>query len=165
MAERRQATRRDPIEVEVDDGRIFTAHPLPWLRANELGNEIVRQNVESANDLVSLWMNDADMPQIEMKFKQKISDWGPVIGIAFPDEPLEKWNEPRALGHEELAECVMASLEVNHLEHLKHLVDPNSQTPLTNGGLSSILGEGIGTKTTSTPDSGSTASPEPKPSI
>lgn len=165
MAERRQATRREPIEVETEDGRVFTAHPLSWIEANNLGNEIVRQNVENANDFVRLWMNDADMPQIEMKFQQKISDWGPLVAICFPNEPDEKWHEPRELSSHELADCIIASLDVNHLEHLKHLVDPNSPTPMIPGGTSSSPEpEGNGTKIESIPNSDSTDSIVPTPS-
>lgn len=167
MTERRQAARREPIEIEVADGRVFTAHPLPWMVANDLGNEIVRQNLEAANDLVKLWVNDAGLPEIEMKFQQKISDWQTVLRIAFPDVADEVWRTPRVLSSGECAELLLASLEVNHLEHLKHLVDPNSPTPTMTGGNDSLeaIVAGSGTKIASTPDSASVDSPERIPSV
>lgn len=167
MAERRQAARREPIEVEVADGRVFTAHPLPWMQANDLGQEIVEQNVKSANDLVKMWIDDAGLPEIQMQFRKKIYDWQSVIKIAFPNEPAEKWVEPHALAEEEIAEVVLASVDVNNLGHLRHLVDPNFQPPTNPGGTSSSTEtEGAsGEKTPSTPDSGSPALPEPTPLI
>jgi hypothetical protein len=167
MAERRQAARRDPIEVELQDGRVFIAHPLPWMVANDLGNEIVRQNLEAANDLVRMWISDAGLPELQMQFAKKITDWQTLFKMAYPDEPEEKWNDPKSPGLDESADLILASLDVNHLEHIKHLVDPNFQPPMLPGGAStSTETEGeSGKRTESTPDSGSVDSTEPTPSI
>ena len=165
MAERRQAARREPIETELQDGRVFTAHPLPWMVANDLGNEIVRQNLEAANDLVKLWVGDAGLPEIQMQFEKKISDWKALFVIAYPNEPEEKFNDPQQPSLDESADLILAALDVNHLEHVKHLVDPNYQPPMTPGGIASLATEGeSSTKTASTPDSGSVDSAEAKPS-
>lgn len=166
MPERRQATRREPIEIEVEDGRVFTAHPLPWMQANDLGNEIVKQNMEAANDFVHMWINDEGLPELQMQFQVKIKDWHTPLKMAFPEVTEEQWTEPAVLSADECASLLLASLDVNHLEHIKHLVDPNSPTPTNLGGTAtSPEPEGNGQKTESTADSESTASPEPMPSI
>lgn len=165
MAERRQAARREPIEISTEDGRVFTAHPLPWMQASDLGNNILEQNIQSANELVHLWVNDAGLPELQMKFSQKITDWQTPLRLAYPNEPEEKWHEPFDLSSDELAEILLVALEVNHLEHIKHLVDPNSPTPMKPGGTNtSQATEGNGTRTESTLNSDSPVSAEPTPS-
>jgi len=166
MDERRQATRREPIEVEIDDGRLFIARPLPWLEANDLGNMIVKQNAESFNEFVRLYVSDDGVPQLEAALKQKVNDWTPILRAAFPEDAddNEKWTKPRILTNDECADLVLASLDVNHLEHIRHLVDPNSPTPTLPGGIDTLLSGEDGQKTTSTADSASVDSPEPTPS-
>lgn len=166
MAERRQAARREPIEVELADGRVFTAHPLPWMVANDLGNEIVRQNLEAANELVNLWVNDAGLPQLQMQFAKKISDWKGLFSTAYPNEPEEKWHDPHDPSLDESADLILAALDVNHLEHIKHLVDPNYQPPMNPGGtdISQETEGANGTKITSILDSASVDSVEIPPS-
>lgn len=166
MSERRQAVRKEPIEVVVEDGRMFVARPLPWMQANELGSEIIRQNIENANELVKLWISDAGVPELQMQFQKKITDWHVILKMAFPDVDVELWSTPRVLDESECAEIAMAALEVNHMEHIKHLIDPNSPAPTIPGGTDiSQETEGIGQKTESTADSASVGSPEPTPSI
>lgn len=166
MGERRQATRREPIEVEVADGRVFTAIPLPWMQANDLGNEILRQNQEGTNEFIRMYVNDDGLPQLEMKLKQKIMDWASVLKLAFPSVEDSYWHEPTDLDADQCAQLVLASLDVNHLEHIKHLVDPNSPTPTLPGGMDSSVPGTIqdGPKTVSTVSSDSQVSPEMEPS-
>jgi len=158
MTERRRAARREPIEVEVVDGRVFTSVPLPWMAANDLGDEIIRQNAESVNNSVRLYM-DGNIPQLEAALGVKIKNWKAVLDLAFPND-VETLNT-NPLSPDENAELVLAALEVNHLEHLRPLVDPNSPPPTENGGnepsLAGILTT-IGPKTESTQDSGSEVS-------
>jgi hypothetical protein len=164
MAERRQATRRKPIEVEVEDGRVFTAHPLPWMQANDLGSEIVNQNLENANQLVRMWISDEGLPQLQMQFQKKISNWQSILRMAFPEVSDEMWTTPRVLDESECAELMLAALDVNHLEHIKHLIDPNSPTPTIPGGKSiSLEPEGNGAKIESTADLDSQDSQESTP--
>jgi hypothetical protein len=165
MNERRQATRRTPIEVELEDGRVFTAHPLPWMVANDLGHEIVRQNLEASNDFVKMLINDEGIPQLEMQFAKKINDWNTLLKMAYPDEPDEKIHTPKDPSLDESADLILAALDVNHLEHVKHLVDPNFQPPMNPGGTtSSQETEGAnGAKTGFTPSSDSPVLEEVKP--
>ena len=143
MAERRQAVRREPIETEIDDGRVFVAKPLPWMAAGDLGNEILRQNVESSNELIRMYTDpDSGLPQLEMKLKQKISDWQVPLLLAYPDNKKEDFTEPRILDIDESAALLLAAMEVNHLDHLNHLVDPNFNPPTLNGGIDSSTAEG-----------------------
>jgi len=163
MAERRQAARREPIEVELEDGRVFVAKPLPWMEANDVGNIILQEQAASVNEAVRMYMDD-NVPQLEVSLQLKVVNWQPVLDRCYPDITHEQWSTPAAPTRDECAELVIASLDVNHLEHLRGLVDPNFQTP-TNLGGSDISESGTmttaGQKTTSTPDSSEQALPEP----
>ena len=165
MGERRQVTRNLPIECEVADGRVFIAHPLPWMKANDFGNEVIQQNAAAMNEFVRMWVNDDGLPQLEWQFKAKISDWHSLLKIAFPEVTDKQWSEPRSLDTEECVQLALAACEVNHLEHLKHLIDPNSQTPTIPGGNDTSESAGTnGQKTESTPSSDSSVSVSEKPS-
>mgnify|MGYP003575073192 CR=1 FL=1 len=166
MAERRRATRREPIEVEVEDGRVFVARPLPWMFANDLGDSIIQQNADAVNHTVRLYM-DGDIPQLEASLGVKIKDWQALLKLAYPDD-IDSFTE-KPLDRTDCAELILAALEVNHLDHLKPLVDPNSPSPTTTGGndSSALAGTLLGQKTESTPSSSSedseerTSSPSP----
>jgi len=165
MAERRQAARRAPIEVELQDGRVFTAEPLPWMEANDLGNLILQEQAASANDAVRLYMED-NLPQLEVSLRLKVMDWQPILRKCYPGITDAQWSDPAAPSRDECADLVIASLEVNNLEHLAPLVDPNFQTPTNRGG-SDISESGTmmtaGQKTTSTSESSDADLAEVKP--
>lgn len=171
MAERRRAARREPIEVEVEDGRVFIARPLPWTEASDFANEIMRQSVEVTNDLVRMFTTDAGVPQLEMKARQKLEDWHIPLKMAFPDVADEVWIKPRILDMEECAELLIAACDVNHLEHMKHLIDPNSPTPTLLGGNDSSaegmekVGEKIESTLTSLGPDSTANPPSPSPEV
>lgn len=154
MAERRRAARREPIEVEVEDGRVFVARPLPWMQANDLGDEVIRQNAEGVNNAVRLYMA-GDVPQLEATMGVKIKDWNAVLKLAFPDDIESLQNKPP--NRDDCAELILAALDVNNLEQLRQLVDPNFPAPTTTGGANSSEPEGTspGEKTESMPSSSS----------
>jgi hypothetical protein len=162
MAERRQATRREPIEIELHDGRIFTAEPLDWRRAGDLGNEILRQNADSMNELVRMYVTDDNIPQLELKLRQKITDWDALFTLAFPNNKKEDFWQPRVLDTDEAAALILASMEVNHLSHLNQLVDPNLEPLTPIGGIGSSTESGAqmpGAKTESSLNFSSQESP------
>lgn len=165
MGDRRQVHRREPIEIELDDGRVFTARPLPWLRRNDLGSEILRQNTEAVNDAVRIYTDpDTNILQLEARLQEKIPDpWG-VLKIGYPENKPEDFQE---LDYGELIEVMVAMLEVNQLNHLKQLVDPNFQPPMPDGGMTSSA-EGVpevGPKTESSQNSSSSDSTETQSSL
>lgn len=165
MAERRQAARREPIEVELQDGRVFTAEPLPWMEANDLGNKILQEQAASVNEAVRLFMDD-NVPQLDVTLHLKVNDWQPVLNLAYPKNTLQDWSEPAAPSRDECADLIIASLEVNNLEHLIPLVDPNSQPPTNLGGQgTSESGTEMtaGPKIASIPDSSASVLPELTP--
>lgn len=146
MAERRHVHRREPIEVEVEGIGIFIARPLPWMDRNDLGDEIVRQATESVNQAVRLYTDpELNLPQLEAKLDEKLVDPVAVLKKAFPDAdeslfPMLAWEEMKAI--------IETSLEVNALERLKRLLNPNSPSPVPNGlsPSSPEAGETIGAK-------------------
>ena len=134
MAERRQAHRREPIEVEVRD-RVFTARPLPWLKRNDLGNEIMTQYTELLNSSLAAYKNpETGTPELSLYLQDKVQRPVDIIMLGYPDEDKDWINE---LDYPELLELIFASLDVNQLETLRDLVDPNSQPPTNPGGTSS----------------------------
>ena len=142
MAERRQAHRREPIEIEVRD-RVLEAHPLPWLQRNDLGNELISQYTEMFNSALRSYVDpDTSAPQIENALHDKLTDPITIIKAGLTVYPDEDGKEPyctvedeflQKLEWSELREIIYTILDVNELE-LKPLVDPNSLTPTGSGG-------------------------------
>lgn len=159
MTERRRAVKTEPIVVEVYNGDTFTAQPLYWLDRNELGSEILRQYGDSTNEAIKSFMDESGTPQLSLELNDKLKDPIKVLEMAYPE--VKGWKDKR-LTWPEILELIFASLEVNSLERLKDLVDPNWSAPEKNGGTSS--GEADQTNTQneqSTPDSDSPDSPTP----
>jgi len=156
MGERRQAIRRESIIVEVR-GTDFEAKPLPWLIANELGNEVIRQNAEAANNAVKMYVEeDTNIPQLEAALHRNISDWGKFLCLGYLDNKPDDFKD---FDTDELHELGKAILEVNHFDYLLPLIDPNGASPtLTGGNEATAIGDGP--RMSSLPDSFSTESPE-----
>jgi hypothetical protein len=156
MGERRQVHRREPIEIVLDDGRTFVVKPLPWMQRNDLGSEILRQNTEALNESVRLYMDpELNLPQLEMRLNDKITEPNKILLLIFPDLSVEDFDN---LDFEEITALMLASLDVNHLNHLAPLVDPNSPAPNLIGGITSSeegQTEETGPKIESSPDSSS----------
>lgn len=173
MAERRQAHRRESIEVEVRD-RVLEAHPLPWMKRNDLGNEVMRQYSEVLNSQLRAYTDkslvsgpDGEggfVPQLHLYINDKIQDPESIVQIGYPGVDLEFLH---ILEYAEILELIYASLDVNLLHDLKDLVDPNALAPTTNGGNDSPGMESPPSDTPSqlpTPDSSSQESVEKKSS-
>jgi hypothetical protein len=163
MSERRQVHRREPIIVELDGGREFEARPLPWLKRNELGNEIVTQGVGRVNEFVRMYVEENDVgkviPQLEMTFIDRLSNYPKILQMAYPQYEATLFDD---LSFEEILELIGASLEVNKLEPLRPLIDPNSPSPMETGLPEPSIGEvaEVGPRTLSTVDSSSPVSTE-----
>lgn len=147
MVERRQAQRRQPIEIEVRE-RVVEARPLPWMKRNDLGNEIMRQYSEMLNSTLKSYVEDRTdkpeseepiVPQLEIYLNDKIKDPGAVVRLGYPDYYNTEADDQffDKLDYGEMLDLIYASLDVNHLETLKELVDPNSLAPASSGGPSS----------------------------
>lgn len=154
--ERRQVHRREPIETELDNGEVFVASPLPWMDRNDLGDAIVREGMDAFNEGINLWMDPkTKAPQIEMIFREKIKVPLPILRMMYPGVEDAKYQ---GLVKEELVALMLASTEVNGLQHLNYLIDPNLSTPtLKLGGTPSSETPGVettgGPKIESLPDS------------
>ena len=138
MAERRQAHRREPIEVQVRD-RVLEAHPLPWMKRNDLGNEIMRQYSELLNSSLRAVRGGEDEdapPQLQMYLNDKLTDPVAVLRMGYPRVNFDE-DFFQELDYDEILELIYASMDVNQLDSLRHLVDPNSLTPTNDGGTSS----------------------------
>lgn len=149
MTEKRQAHRREHIEVEVRD-RVLEAHPIPWLHRNDLGNELITQYTDIFNSALKAYVDpETNVPSLESALHDKIKDPISLVikgytrypddGEPYTPEGLEEFLNRLEWG--ELRELIYAALDVNDLVDLKPLVDPNSPTPISNGGTS---GSGTG---------------------
>lgn len=163
MSERRQAFRRDPIEIELEqDGRLISVGPVPWEKRNEIGNEIIKQHTAELNEAVKLFVaEDGQTPQLEAKLANKLTDPFQVLQLGLASDQYEKVVD-RKLYLNQITSLLIAIIEVNELAHLRALVDPNSSSP---GGLGGIISTLIPTeddtqKMESGPDFSPGASPE-----
>lgn len=150
-AERRQAHRRVPILVEVEDGKTFEAHPLPWQDRNDFGNALVQQNAKAANEAVKLYVDpESNIPELTAKLYERAGDPIALLKMAYPKV---KPAEYTGLTWRQLIELLLAALEVNELKHLARLIDPNSQAPIANGGSPLVGEEEVGQRIESLVDS------------
>jgi hypothetical protein len=155
MSERRQAFRRDPIIVVLDENHEVEVAPVTWIQRNDFGDELVRQHVAILNEAVDVWINDTGTPQLALKFSEKFTDPLPLLKTGLPEKTFKELKVEE-LYQNQIIEILLAVLEVNGLEKFKALVDPNLETPTELGGLSSLSQLGTDSNPTeSGPDSSS----------
>lgn len=164
MPERRQAFRREPIEIDLGGEVILSVGPVVWQQRNDFGNEVIRQHVEIINEAVKMYTDpDTGVPQLEAKLGEKFSDPDTLFKLGLDDITYGLLKSLPVLYQNQVVAILLAICEVNELDQLKAMIDPNLTTPTTIGGLltSLISGGPIDTqKTESGPDSSSLESPE-----
>lgn len=162
MPERRQSFRREPIVIVLDDEREVLVAPVPWEQRGDFGNELMRQNAEVINEAIKIWIDpDSGIPQLEAKLQEKFTDAGILLRLGLPEgayDEIKSWP----LYSNQVTDILLAILEVNQLENLRPMIDPNSQAPTQlTGMLSSLLAgatENTGQETASGGDSSSPVS-------
>jgi hypothetical protein len=162
MNDRRQAFRRDPIEVELSPEVIVSIDPIPWEQRNVFGGEVVKQHVDILNESVRLYVDEATgAPQLEAKLEQKFTDPDKLFQLGLLPATYEQVKGMN-LYYNQVVELLLVICEVNDLPQLKAMIDPNSQTPTPLGGiLSDLIAPGDDTqKTESGQDSSSSESTE-----
>lgn len=147
MTERRQAFRREPIEIDLGDAVISVA-PVSWLRRNDFGNEVLRQHSELLNEAVQIYVEesvDTALPQIQARFASKFQDPIILLQYGLAESEFQKVKAiAEDLTFEQIAMILLAICDVNKMEQLRPLLDPNSLTPTPLGGiLSQMAEEGI----------------------
>lgn len=150
MAERRQVARRDPIIIETSQGDVVV-EPLPWMQRNDLGDKILQSYAESINSMVGAMSTDPETGRVSTggaHFDDKAFNWDGIIDLALPSVDRGLIDK---LDITELRTCLLASLEVNKLESLGSMIDPNFQPPSQEGREDQQDGQ----KIISLPDSGS----------
>lgn len=159
--ERRLVHRRTPIVVVLDGGKEFTAKPLPWQKRNDLGQELVRDNVEQTNKQLRMFLDpELSVPQIEAQLNEPLSDYPKFLLLGYENTKREDFDD---CSFGELVELLAAVLEVNELGKMRRLIDPNFQSPTPpTGEISSATGlmEMIGEKMPSLVNSSSSDSTE-----
>ena len=163
MGERRQAFRPDPIEVELSEGEIISVGPVVWTQRNEFGNEVIRQHVEIINEAVKMFVDsDTGIPQLQMKLAEKFSDHRELFRLGLDEETFKRLTVLEPLYQNQIVAILLAICEINELEQLKAMIDPNLMTPTTLSGLLSRAASGVEDtqKTESGPDSSSQESTE-----
>jgi len=159
MTERRQAYRREPIELDLGE-QIISIGPVSWMRRNDFGNEVMRQHSEILNSAVRIYVEETDtdvaIPQMEAKFAEKFSDPYLLFEYGLDADTLSVVRQLE-LTFDQIVAILLAICDVNSMAQLHPLLDPNSLTPTPLGGLlSELTAGGIDTpKTESGPDSSS----------
>lgn len=161
MSDRRQAFAREAIEIDLGD-RVVTVAPVPWVQANDFGNEVVQQNVTILNEVAVIYSApDSDIPQLSMKLAQKWTDPRRLLELGLPAEEFEKIKSV-SLYDNQISAILVAAAEVNGLKQLLPILDPNLESPATLSGLVSALTDTAGEilQNASGADSSSPVSPE-----
>jgi len=164
MTERRQAYRREPIEVDLG-GEVISVGPITWLQRNDFGNEVMRQHTQILNEAVQIYVDESAeeaIPQLEAKFAEKFIDPYRLFELGLDDENYQRLKS-MDLYDNQIVEILFAICDVNRLDQLRPLLDPNSLTPTKLGGIVSELVSGVQNilKTESSPDSSSQESQAP----
>jgi hypothetical protein len=159
MAERRQAFRRDPIEVDLGDDKVISVGPVPWQQRNDFGDAVIRQNIQVINEAVSMYVDpDTSAPQLEAKLGQKFNDANELLILGLDEATYELVMAISPLYYNQIIAILVAAAEVNELDQLLPLIDPKLLAPTTLGGLvSDLMMERMGDtpKTESSPSSSS----------
>lgn len=139
MYERRQAFRREPIEVQLDETTVISVAPVPWQQRNDFGNEVVNQHVEILNNAVRMYIDaDTGLPQLEAKMGEKFSDPDALFKLGLLPETYSAVKS-LDLYHNQIVEILLAICDVNDVAQLKAMIDPNLTTPTKLGGILSGL--------------------------
>lgn len=166
MTERRQAFRREPIEIDLGGEVVLSVGPVVWQRRNDFGNEVIRQHLEIVNEAVKMYTDpDTGVPQLEAKLGEKFSDPETLFGLGLEEDPYLQLRGV-SLYQNQVVAILLAICEVNELDQLKAMIDPNLLTPTTIGGILSDLISGARTdiqkiesgQDSSLPDSGESPS-------
>lgn len=161
MTERRQAFRKEPIEIDFGDNRTVSVGPLPWQERNDFGDEVIRQYLQILNEAVLLYVDpDTGAPQLEAKLGEKFSDPQALMKLGLSEDDFKTVQDP-PLGQNQIVIVLLAIAEVNDLQQLYPMLDPNLETPTSLSGiLWELVQEGLTPKTESGPDSSSPGSEE-----
>jgi hypothetical protein len=159
MADRRQAYRREPIEVDLGE-QVIPVGPVSWVRRNDFGNEVMRQHSELLNEAMRIYIDESSdnaVPQVEVKFAEKFKDPYELFKIGLDEATYNRVKAIDDLTFDQIIVLLLAICDVNNLSQLYPLLDPNSLTPTTLGGAISTLAAGVTDtqKTESGPDSSS----------
>jgi hypothetical protein len=141
--------------VEVEEGRTFTASPLPWQKRNDFGDTLIKQHTTALNDAIKLYVEpDTNIPELEAKLYERVNDPIALLQMGYPESKPKDFD---GLSWRQLIELLLVALEVNELKHLSRLIDPNLISPTVNGGTPSVgePEEMIGQKIESLVDSSS----------
>lgn len=167
---RRKVFRRQPIEIELDGGLELVARPLPWQARNDLGDMVMQAYIGAMNSALQAMQDEPDAaPQLSGGLADKFRDPGAVFKAAFPvyaegEFDLEKCQlediQISKLSYVELIECILVALEVNQLDTLRPLIDPNFRVPDQNSGNGALETVDVGLKSTSSDNSSAPALPE-----
>lgn len=174
MPDRRQAFRREPIEIDLGGEVVVSVGPVVWHQRNDFGNELIRQHVEIINEAVKMYVDpETQVPQIEMKLGEKFSDPIALFKLGLDEETFAQVNGLN-LFQNQIVAILLTITEVNDLTQLNGMIDPNLTTPMRIGGMLSgltsgdqedIQKTGSGLDSSSTDSTESPSEPSPIPSL
>lgn len=168
MPDRRQAFRREPIEIDLGNDVIISVAPVDWLKRDDFGNEVLSQNAQIMNEAVHVYVDpDSGLPELEMKLAERFNDGRRLLELGLEDEAFKQVMAIPKLYRNQLTEILLAICDVNELPKLREILDPNFLSPTLTGGIVSNL-LGAGTPKTepgqdSSPQDSPTTTSEPEP--
>ena len=146
MSDRRQAFRREPIEIDLGGNQVISVGPISWINRNNFGNEVMRQHSEILNDALRIYVDESvenAVPQLQAKFAEKFSDPYALFKLGLDAETnarvLQIGDE---LTFEQIVAILLAICDVNNMGQLHPLLDPNALAPTPLGGLIASLAAG-----------------------
>jgi hypothetical protein len=130
----RQAFKRTPIEIDLG-GEVISVGPVPWEQRNDFGNEVIRQHLEILNEGVKIYLDpETSAPQLEAKLNEKFTDPGVLLRLGLEEKVYEQIKS-RPMFQNQVVVILLAIAEVNELQQLYPLLDPNLEAPTTLSGL------------------------------
>lgn len=147
----RKTTRREPISITAElangDEHKFDAKPLPWRVRNDLGEAINAMYANALNlEIRALTDDDGNVTGLQGSMFEKVMDYPGLFIFAFSEWEIDDAGEAKAkkppskadtaafnqIDFDQMIEVLVAALDVNGLDRLVHLLDPErKKAPLT----------------------------------
>jgi hypothetical protein len=151
-ARERMATRREPITVTVDIGASkpveFVAKPLPWTKRNDVGDAVnLMYGAALTHELQATRDEEGNLTALQGGLFEKGMDYRGLFVLGYSEYDVDddgevsvKAEPPKSLmgafnrlEFDQMIEVLTAVLDVNGLDRIKHLLDPERKKALLIG--------------------------------
>ncbi len=122
--ERRVVSRHDPIIVEADDVSV-EIRPVPWRQRNQLGTCIAQSYTNALNESLATNRDEAGNFTFDARPFESFFDYEAVLTMALPGVSKTEIDK---LDFDGILTVLDAVLEVNRLERMAHMLDPDRRS-------------------------------------